>query len=217
MLKKQYIFESSSTRLKRYFINVFLLGLLAFCLYSIFCVLFILVSERENKAAEQALFNRPPDLIVVFTGDQGRIPFALNKAKEYRQSKIFITGVYSKNSVQTLLKPLELGNEFDPNFLDIDYLARNTVENVIATLHYLREHRSLKNVLIISHDYHIMRIKLIVNRLKAPNDQFDFHYQGVKTNYNSIRNLRVLYTEVFKLARTYLFLLLWDVDTGAVT
>jgi uncharacterized SAM-binding protein YcdF (DUF218 family) len=162
---------------------------------------------------EKLFFNRPPDLIVVFTGDQGRIPYALRKAKELKQSQIFITGVHSKNSVQTLLNPLTLSEDFDANFLEIDYLARNTVENVISTLRYLRENRSLKTVLIISHDYHIMRIKLITNKIKASSDQIEFFYEGVPTSYANKRNLKILYKEVYKLFRTYLFLLLWDVDS----
>jgi uncharacterized SAM-binding protein YcdF (DUF218 family) len=217
MLRKHYIFESNATRYRRLLRNSLLLIILSFLLYSIVCVLFILLSSNESQHSERSLFNRPPDLVVVFTGDQGRIPFALRKAREYKQSQIFITGVHSRNSVQTLLNPLQLDESFDPNFLEIDYLARNTVENVLATLRYMRENRSLNRALIVSHDYHIMRIRLIVNKLNSPNDQFEFFYQGVPTNYLEKRNLKILYKEVYKLIRTYLFLMLWDVDTPAIT
>ncbi len=210
MFTKQYIFETTSTKLKRKILNFLLFLTLCAVLYSICCVFFILVSSNENKLAEESLFNRPPDLIVVFTGDQGRIPFALKRAREYRQSQIFITGVHSQNSVQTLLSPLNLGEDIDPNFLEIDYLARNTVENVISTLRYLRAEKSMKRVLIVSHDYHIMRIKLIVNRLKVESEGFEFYYQGVQTQYTNYRNLKILYKEVFKLVRAQLFLLLWE-------
>jgi uncharacterized SAM-binding protein YcdF (DUF218 family) len=214
MIGKSYIFETTSTRLKRYFLNIALIALLSFILYSIFCVIFILVSEQENINSREALFNRPPDVIVVFTGDQGRIPYALKKARELKQSQIFITGVHSKNSVQTILDPMNLSEDFDANFLEIDYLARNTVENVISTLRYLRENKSLKNVLIISHDYHIMRIKIITNKIKTQSDQVEFYYEGVPTSYANTRNLKILYKEVYKLFRTYLFLMLWEVDSS---
>lgn len=213
MIGKSYIFETTSTRLKRYTVNMLLIALLSFILYSILCVLFILLSEQENKNAREAFFNRPPDLIVVFTGDQGRIPYALKKARELKQSQIFITGVHSKNSVQTLLNPMNLSDDFDANFLEIDYLARNTVENVISTLRHLRENRSLKTVLIISHDYHIMRIKSITNKIKTESDQIEIYYEGVPTNYANSRNIKILYKEVFKLFRAYLFLMFWDADS----
>lgn len=214
MLRKQYIFESSSTRYRRLFINGLLLLLLIGILYSIASVLFILVSTNQNNITQRALFNRPPELIVVFTGDQGRIPYALRKAREFKQSQIFITGVHSKNSVQTLLNPLQLEEDFDATFLEIDYLARNTVENVLATLRHMREHRNLNRALIISHDYHIMRIKLIFSKLASKNDNFEFYFEGVPTSYTNRRNIKILYKEVYKLIRTYFFLMLWDVDSA---
>lgn len=213
--KKSYIFETAATRYKRYSLNMLFLSILGFLLYTISCFVFILVSTNENKVAQEAFFQRPPDLIVVFTGDAGRIPYAIDKAKQFPQSQIFITGVYSKNSIQTLLTPLQSNNEqIDPHMLEIDHLARNTVENVIATLRYLRSEKNLKTVLIVSHDYHIMRIKGIVNKLKMTDDPYEFYYSGVPTDYLNLRNLRILYKEVFKLVRTQLFLMLWETDVS---
>lgn len=177
-------------------------------------VLFLLVSQYESKQAVEAFYKRPPALIVVFTGDAGRIPFAIKKAKEFEQSQILITGVHSKNSVETILRPIteEGKSALDSDLLEIDYLARNTVENVLSTLRYLRERKDLDRVLIISHDYHIMRIKLIMNKVKTQSDNFEFYYSGIETDYTSFRNMRLLLTEVFKFMRTYVFLLVWDQD-----
>lgn len=212
LFKKSYIFETSGTRYKRYLMNMTLLSILTFLVYTILCFAFILVSTNENKVAEEAFYQRPPDLIVVFTGDAGRIPYALEKSKQFPQSQIFITGVYSKNSIQTILTPLNVQDQVPSHMLEIDHLARNTVENVIATLRYLRSEKNLKTVLIVSHDYHIMRIKGIVEKLKTEDEQYEFFYTGVRTNYFNLRNLRILYKEVFKLVRTQLFLMLWDTD-----
>jgi len=210
MFSSKYIFETRRTRYLRYSQNTLFIFLLSLIVYSICCVVFILVSENENKHSLEAFFKRPPDLIAVYTGDVGRIPYALKKAKEYKQSNIFITGVYSKNSVETLLRPLEVSEQVDSKLLNIDYLARNTVENVISTYRHLRNTKGVKKVLIISHDYHIMRIKLIINELKTKQDEYDFYYSGIKTDYKKIRNIKILYKEVFKLVRTWGFLTLWD-------
>ncbi len=210
MFSSKYIFETRRTRYLRYLKNTLFTLLLSFVFYSICCVAFILVSKNENKLALEAFFKRPPDLIAVYTGDLGRIPYALKKAKEYKQSNIFITGVYSKNSVESLLRPLEVSEQVDSKLLNIDYLARNTVENVISTYRHLRTNKGIKKVLIISHDYHIMRIKLIINKLKTQQDKYDFYYSGIKTDYSKIRSIKILYKEVFKLVRTWGFLSLWD-------
>ncbi|MBL6988527.1 MAG: YdcF family protein [Bacteriovoracaceae bacterium] len=172
-------------------------------------------SVRENEEASDFFYRRPPDAIVVFTGDGGRIPYAIKKALEYKQENlnIFITGVYSKNTVETLLRPFKINKDIDLGHLEIDYTARNTVENVISTLRYLRGKKGLDKVLIISHDYHIMRIKLIMNKLKTAEDNYQFYYSGIKTDYKNLRNLKLLYKEVFKLIRTYGFLLFWTPET----
>ncbi|MBT3584543.1 MAG: DUF218 domain-containing protein [Halobacteriovoraceae bacterium] len=188
------------------------MSLISFVAYSGFCLSFILVSDKEERTSTQALFKKPPELIVVFTGDSGRIPYALKKAEHYNQSNIFITGVYSKNSVETLLAPFKASNKLNYDLLKIDYLARNTVENVIATLRHLRDNQNLKKVLIVSHDYHIMRIKLLMTQLKSESDDFEFYYSGVKTDYKKMRNIKVLYKEVFKLIRAYIFISFWDLS-----
>lgn len=210
MFSSKYIFETKQTKIQRYLKNILFILAIGFLLYSIFSAIFILVSENASKSSHDRFFDSEPDLIVVFTGDSGRIPYALKKAQEYKQPHIFITGVYSKNNVDTLLTPLKVQEKINPDMLQIDYLARNTLENCISTLRYLRAEKVYKNILIISHDYHIMRIKLIMNNIIQPEEGFEFHYSGIPTSYTNWRNLKILYTEVFKLFRTYGFLLFWD-------
>lgn len=210
MFSRKYVFEVKKTRYLRYFKNVLTYSCLFLIIYSLFCGIFIIVSDNENTMADQTFFKKSPDLIAVFTGDLGRIPFALKKAYEYKESKLFITGVYSKNSIKTILENYHSEYKIDAAKLEIDYLARNTVENVISTLRYLRTENSAKRILIISHDYHIMRIKLIMENLKGSHEPYDFYYLGLKTDYSNWRNLKILYTEVYKLIRTFGFLLFWN-------
>lgn len=215
MFTSKYVFETRSTRYMRYTRNVGFLLLLLFIFYTLSCMFFIVVSEDENKVSQEAFFKRPPDAIVVFTGDQGRIGYGLKMAQKYNQPRVFITGVYSKNSVDTLLTLKEAVNPPDPDMIEIDYLASNTVENVLSTLRYLRKHNGLKRVLIVSHDYHVMRIKMIMNNLMPNGYGYEFYYSGLQTQYDNLRSLKILYKEVFKITRTWGFLLLWDKDTKA--
>lgn len=209
-VKNKYIFETRKTRFKRYLLNF--LGFLSIflVLYILFCAFLVFYSINRTQHSQEVLFQRPPDMVVIFTGDIGRIPTGLKLAKEYNQPNIFITGVYNKNTIESLLRPLSDEYIQDPNLLEIDYWARNTVENVISTLRHIRQRNAQEDIIIVSHDYHILRIKLIIDRLKAKDDQSRFFYYGVRANYLEVRNLRILAREVFKLMRAYAFLLLWD-------
>ncbi len=210
MFKKRYIFETKRTKVLRYLQNIGFISLVSIILYVIVSLIFILMARNSNQETLQSFYNRSPDLIVVFTGDSGRIPLAVKLAKKYKQSNIFITGVYSKNSVDSLLRPLRLGEGFDPNLLTIDYLARNTVENVLSTLRHLRERTGNKKIIVISHDYHVMRIKLIFNHLMEKSDDYKFYFYSVETDYTKMRNIKIMAKEVYKWIRTYGFLILWS-------
>ena len=210
MFGPKYIFETRGTRTLRYIRNFLILLFSLFFIYLVAGYFFVLYSINENDKAQEHFYKDSPDLIVIFTGHSGRIPYGVSLAKEYDQSNIFITGVYEKNSVETLLAPLELGDKIDRNLLEIDYYARNTVENCISTLRYLREKKGFKNILVISHDYHIPRIKTIFHSIKTDEDDFDIYYSGVDSDYTQWRSLKILYTEVYKYIRTYAFLMIWD-------
>lgn len=210
MFGPKYIFETRGTRTLRYTRNTLALLFSLSFIYLIAGYFFILFSFNENNTSQQRFFKDSPDLIVIFTGQSGRIPYGMSLAKKYNQSNIFITGVYEKNSVQTLLAPLELEDKIDHNLLNIDYYARNTVENCLSTLRHLREKKGFKNILIVSHDYHIPRIKTIFHSIMAEDDDYKIYYSGVETDYTNWKNLKILYTEVYKYLRTYAFLMVWD-------
>ncbi len=210
MFSSKYIFETKETRMIRYLKNGTFLAFSFIFFYILSGYFFILVSDQANKETSKRYFKSSPDLIVIFTGDHGRIPHGIRLAKKFEQPNIFITGVYTKNSVETLLKPLELDENIDKNLLEIDYYARNTVENCLSTLRYLREKKGFKNILVVSHDYHIPRIKTIMSKVRSKQDPYTFHYSGVSSNYRDLNNLKILYMEVYKFIRTYAFLMIWD-------
>lgn len=208
------MFETKETRFARRVKSLILGFVVLIMTYFACCFLVLVFAENETKIANEAFFSKDPDLVTVFTGDHGRIDFALEKAKMFKGTKVFITGVYDKNTVNSLLPSDPNSTGIDPDFLEIDYLAQNTFGNVISTLQYLKQNRNLKKVLIISHDYHLMRIKSIVNRLaeKEMEEGYTFYYIGIKTDYSKWRNIKILSKEIYKVVRTYGFLLLWVSD-----
>ncbi len=209
------MFESRSTKARRALFNTAAFFILSSLAYAILCLALVTIARQSTRQADLAFFQKQPDLIVVYTGDQGRIPYAIQKARAFRQSQIFISGVYKSNSVDSLVSPLT-AKDIDINLLEIDYQARNTVENVMATYKYLRHNFGLKKILIISHDYHVARIQKIVESLRREEDKTEFYYSGVETDFTKYRNVKILMTEAFKYTRTWLFLLLWDTDMDRI-
>ena len=201
------MFESKNTRIYRHFASLGVVLIATFLAYTFICSILLLDARNETKNSKVKFVQTPPDLIVVFTGGPGRIQYAVKKAREFKQPNVFITGVNEKNSVQTLLNPIKVP-EMETDHFDLDYTAKNTVENVMSTLKYLRSNESINRVLIISSDYHIMRIKHIIQTLRLPSDKFEFYYSAVSSNYLHLRNIKILYIETFKLVRTKVFLML---------
>ena len=209
MYQRKYIFETRRTKLVRWFKNGILLLFLGIIFYCFMAIIFVLIAHQEIKHTEESLYQKSPDLIVVFTGAKKRIPYAIQQAKKYRQFNIFITGVYAKNSVDTLIAPLELSESFRPELFEIDYLARNTVENVISMYRYLKMNKNYERILIVSHDYHLVRIKLINNIINEGED-YQFYYTGIKSHYGSYRSIKILMVEVYKFIRAFVFLTMWE-------
>jgi len=163
------------------------------------------------------LLKRGPDVIIAFTGDFGRIPYAMSVFKSHPKSKILITGVSPSYTTEKFMKHFSEkypSQEITEHQIILDALASNTVENVIYTMRYLIQNPSLRNILIISHDYHILRIKTIVQTINNLDDPRDFYYQGVQTDYLKWRNIRIFLNETFKMIKTSIFLALWEKKPG---
>lgn len=212
MFSKKYIFETNRTRYFRYFKNIVLT--LCVCSFSIFFFgpYLIYASNQATQVSGEAYYQKSPDLIVVFTGDKGRIPEAIELSKKHEASKLYISGVHNKNYVDKLVRLT--GNSDDPeldtNKIEIDYQARNTLENVIYTFQFIRNNPELKNILIISSDYHIYRIQKIINALGNNKDGFKVYFHGTETDFKSVRSIKILYKEIYKIIQAQAFLLMWN-------
>lgn len=219
MFSRKYVFETKRTKLIRFLLNI-LVALFVVLIVVVFIGAYIpLYSNSESELATAEFFKKDPDLITVYTGDTGRIDYTINLANKYKTTKILISGVYTANTVKTLieknvqLSPAVEQNLIESNRIEIDHVARNTVENVISTFHFLRTNKTYKKVLIVSNDYHIMRIKMIVEKIKTNKDAYEFFYKGIPTDYTQLRNIKVLYMEVIKYIKAKFFLVLWDKES----
>lgn len=216
VFSKKYVFETKYTRNKRLLKNILAVFAAFFMGLCLLCVYLPIYAKNKKEQAKQMFFEKAPDAIAVFTGDSGRIAHTLSMADKYPSAKIFISGVYAKNNLKILLekqgKNISVDEYLDleSHHIEIDYLARNTVENGISTLNYLNRTRGFKNILIVSNDYHILRIEMIMNTLKDENEDYNFFYDSIVTDYSKWGNLKKLFKEVYKILKTSTFLIFWE-------
>ncbi len=192
--------------------RLLLAGGTLFAITFVFAVTFIayipVYAQMQKGRAAGAFYQKSPDAIAVFTGDKGRISHALETLKRNPSTKLFISGVYAANSVQSLIDR-QSNQAMDPEVanmqVDLDYESKNTFQNVRETVEFLHSNPKLNNVLIISSDYHIMRIRFILSHfIKA--ERPEFFFDSVVHDYSSWDNIRKLLKESVKLGRTFFIL-----------
>lgn len=210
MFSRKYVFETKTTRLRRIIISSAFLFLFSLVLIITFLTYIPIYAKLEKGKASGAFFQKSPDAIAVFTGDKGRINYAMKLLKNHPTAKLFISGVYATNSFETILSKqndpqlnLEL-NAVDSQ-IDLDYESKNTLENVRETVEFLQKNPGLTRVLIISSDYHIMRIRLIISHFMKKS-KMEFFFDSVPTNYSTWKQIKKLILESVKLARTFFIL-----------
>lgn len=214
MFEKEYVFETKSTKLRRSLVS----GLLSFVFILAVLITFIfyipIFGRNQKEITDKALYQISPDAIAVFTGDKGRISYALDLLKKNPSSKLFISGVYATNSFQTLLTKNDIlsAEELEDAQVDLDYNSKDTFENVKETLAFLKENPELDKILIISSDYHIFRIKLIVNYYLKDSGK-EFYFDSTYTNFTKWKNVKKLLWETLKIFRTFVLMYLPEEET----
>jgi uncharacterized SAM-binding protein YcdF (DUF218 family) len=212
MFGRKYVFESRSTRLRRLLISAASLSLISIALIMSFIVYIPVYAKMQKGLSAGVFYQKSPDAIAVFTGDKGRISYAIELLKKNPSSKLFISGVHAANSFQTLvekqtnpdLPPGEMVEDSGMQ-VDLDYESKNTLENVRETLEFLKNNPGFNNVLIISSDYHILRIKLIMSHYLSGKKP-DFYFDSVTNKYNSWKDVKKLLLESVKITRTFFLL-----------
>jgi uncharacterized SAM-binding protein YcdF (DUF218 family) len=216
MFGRKYVFESKSTRIRRLLVSGGFISIITIAVIISFITYIPIYAKLQKGRAAGAFFQKSPDAIAVFTGDKGRIGYALELLKKNPSAKLFISGVYAANSFETLIKKqatpesgIELGQ---PGMqVDLDYESKNTFENVRETVQFLHANPDLNNVLIISSDYHIMRIKLIISHF-FDGHKPELYFDSVTNNYSSWKDIRKLLKESVKISRTFVMLKIFRED-----
>ncbi len=209
MLGRKYIFESKSTRVRRLIISGAFVSLLSLAVVVSFIIYIPIYAKMQKGRAAGAFYQKSPDAIAVFTGDKGRIAYALDLLRKNPSAKLLISGV-GANSYQTIVN-----NQVNPSAaqevtnvglqVDLDYESKNTFENVRETVEFLKKNPDANKVLIISSDYHIMRIKLIISHYISSSKQ-EFYFDSVINSYTSWSDVKKLLFETLKLGRTFVLL-----------
>jgi uncharacterized SAM-binding protein YcdF (DUF218 family) len=216
MFSRKYVFETKSTRIRRLLISGAFLSLIAGGVIISFITYIPIYAKLQKGRAAGAFFQKSPDAIAVFTGDKGRIGYALELLKKNPSAKLFISGVYAANSFQTLIEK-QGSSESDMELqkpgmqVDLDYESKNTFENVRETVQFLHANPDLNNVLIISSDYHIMRIKIIISHF-IHGQKPELYFDSVTNTYSSWKDIRKLLKESIKITRTFVMLKIFRED-----
>lgn len=217
MLGRKYTFETKSTRFRRLLLSgSIIIVLMAGLLISFISYIPIYAKMQKEKAAG-AFFQKSPDAIAVFTGDKGRIAHALDLVQKNPSAKLFISGVYATNSFRTLVNnQKEIQNKVEmldaSNVqVDLDYESRNTFENVRETVQFLNQNKQFNKVLVISSDYHILRISMIFSHF-ITGQKPEFYYDSVINKYSTWDDVRKLLKESVKYLRALVLLKIFNRD-----
>jgi uncharacterized SAM-binding protein YcdF (DUF218 family) len=208
MFGRKYVFESKSTRLRRILISAAFVGVISLAVIISFIVYIPIYAKMQKGRSAGAFFQKSPDAIAVFTGDRGRIAYALELMTKNPSAKLFISGVHAANSFQNILNAQAnpaTGEAVNNSGMqvELDYASKNTYQNVVETVRFLEKNPQLNKVLIISSDYHIMRIRLIISHfLKA--DKPEIYFDSVPGTYNEWSDVRKLLKEAVKIVRSYI-------------
>jgi uncharacterized SAM-binding protein YcdF (DUF218 family) len=216
MLGRKYTFETKSTRLRRLFFSGGFVFLFSFAVIAAFIAYIPIYAKMQKGRAAGAFYQKSPDAIAVFTGDKGRIAYAIELLNKNPSAKLFISGVHAANSFKTILQSqvnpaTGVAFRMDEMQVELDYNSKNTFENVRETVKFLKSDPKLNTVLIISSDYHIMRVKLILTHL-IDQSKPEFYFDSVINSYNSWSDFRKLLKEAVKIARSFVVLKIFRED-----
>lgn len=128
-----------------------LFGALGFSLWLGGLIVFAenLQSSRPQKVVEA-------DGIIVLTGGPERIGDGIRLLEEKRARRLFITGVNIQVSVDRLRKTWPGHEEAFDCCIDLDFRARNTIENALESAEWVRR-QGFGSIILVTAGYHMPR------------------------------------------------------------
>lgn len=137
--------------------------------------------------------------IVVLTGDKFRILEGLKILNSEIGYKLLISGVNKEISIEEIKKEFPKFNQLFNCCIELESISKNTFENV-REIFFWKKNNNIKNILLITSDYHLPRVELEVNRLLLDKETF---YYGVKYDNQKINiRMKKLIVEYIKYLRT---------------
>ena len=137
--------------------------------------------------------------IVVLTGDKFRILEGLKILNSEIGYKLLISGVNKEISIEEIKKEFPKFNQLFNCCVELESISTNTFENV-REIFFWEKNNNIKNILLITSDYHLPRVELEVNRLLLDKETF---YYGVKYDNQKINiRMKKLIVEYIKYLRT---------------
>jgi uncharacterized SAM-binding protein YcdF (DUF218 family) len=205
IFSRKYTFESRKTRARRFLLNA---GVVLFgvgLVYGTFVATILVVARGERERWAGGLFQKNPDALVVFTGDAGRLARAIELHKKWPEAQLLISGVHGANSLRTLVAGQADAEAIlhAPTHVELDYEALDTMGNVRETLEHLGP--KAQNLLVVTSDYHVMRVRMIFDTLPTPHRPSVF-YEGLATRYDSWKQVKKLLLESAKIVRVWVLL-----------
>ncbi len=186
-----------------------LVGVIVFFIaYFVFLLIILMTAKSEETRVSEGLYQKSADAIVVFTGDKGRIKRALALTKKWPEARVIISGVYGTNTLKNIMTGQDGAEELlkSPVQVEMDYEALDTLGNVRETLENLEASSiQTKRVLVVTSDYHVMRVRMIFNHLMK-NQTYEVYFEGVESNYSKWSNITKLFKESLKTLRVWVIL-----------
>ncbi len=180
--------------LKSHYIHFSLLLFVIIVLLQFNFFLFNIQSYKNTDLNEKEI-----EGIVVLTGDKFRILEGLKILNNEIGSKLLISGVNKEISIEEIKKEFPKFNQLFNCCVELESISTNTFENV-REIFFWKKNNNIKNILLITSDYHLPRVKLEVNRLLLDKETF---YYGVKYDNQKINiRMKKLIVEYIKYLRT---------------
>ena len=180
--------------LKSHYIHFSLLLFVIIVLLQFNFFLFNIQSYKNTDLNEKEI-----EGIVVLTGDKFRILEGLKILNSEIGSKLLISGVNKEISIEEIKKEFPKFNQLFNCCVELESISTNTYENV-REIFFWKKNNNIKNILLITSDYHLPRVELEVNRLLLDKETF---YYGVKYDNQKINiRMKKLIVEYIKYLRT---------------
>jgi uncharacterized SAM-binding protein YcdF (DUF218 family) len=125
--------------------------LLALMLLLIGFLLFADSIEREHRDPAHSA-----EGIAVLTGGMSRIDEAMKLLARHKAERLLITGVNRTTTTEELKRLASQGDQYFSCCVDIDYEARNTIDNATETSQWVAKHH-YTSIIVVTSNYHMPR------------------------------------------------------------